>query len=269
MTTELKSHPVANIFPLMEGAEFDALVADIKANGLREKIDLYEGKIVDGRNRYLALQRLEIDPSADPTKYFRKALYAHTTGGEIAPHKQNNDDRVRAYVISKNIHRRHLTPEQKRDLIAKLIKAQPEKSDRQIAGTIKASPTTVGTVRAKMEATGLVSNLDTRTDKRGRQQPAKKPTPKPPAKPQPVKSDPRIISQELGARVGRFAHDLITTDRILARVLADLIMLPGVRERLSADLTNGLAIAGNGTDPEASADARKAEHATLDDGARS
>src|SRR5262245_14796805 len=167
----VKFHPLADIFPLMEGAEFEELVADIRARGLREKIDLYEGKIVDGRNRYRALQQLGIDPDA---KYFRKTIYAHSVGGEIAPHEGNNDDRVRAYVISKNIHRRHLTQDQKRDLIAKLVKATPEKSDRQIAQTVKASPTTVGTVRAEMEATREVSKLDTRTDAKGVKQPAKK-----------------------------------------------------------------------------------------------
>jgi len=69
---------------------------------------------------------------------------------------------------------RHLTAEQRRELIAKLIKAQPEKSNRQIAEAAKASPTTVGTVRAKMEAAGDVSKLDTRTDSRGREQRAKR-----------------------------------------------------------------------------------------------
>jgi hypothetical protein len=67
-------------------------------------------------------------------------------------------------------------------LIAKLIKATPEKSDRQIAETVKASPTTVGTVRAKMEAKGDVSKLDTRADSKGRQQPVKR-------KPKPTEAD--------------------------------------------------------------------------------
>jgi hypothetical protein len=175
--TEIPFHPLADIFPLMEGDEFDALVADIKANGLREKIDQYEGKIVEGRNRYRALQRLGIDPTADPTKYFRKALYVHTAGGEIAPHEQSNDERVRAYIISKNIHRRHLTAEQRRALIAKLIKAQPEKSDRQVAKTAKVDHKTVAGVRSEIEGRGEIPHVETRTDTRGRKQPAKKKRP--------------------------------------------------------------------------------------------
>jgi hypothetical protein len=172
----MKFHPLAEIFPLMEGAEFDELVADIKANGLREKIDLYEGMIVDGRNRFLALQRLGIDPSADPSKYFRRAIYAHSVGGDIAPHEQSNDDRVRAYVISKNIHRRHLTAEQRRDLLVKLVAAQPEKSDRVLARDAKVDHKQVSRARRKAEATGAIASVEMRTgaDGKARKQPAKK-----------------------------------------------------------------------------------------------
>jgi hypothetical protein len=227
-TADLKFHPLAGIFPLMEGAEFDELVADIKAHGLREPIVLYEGLILDGRNRYRACIKAGVEPSFAPSAW-----------------RLPNDDPA-GYVISANIRRRHLTAEQKRDLIAKLLKAQPEKSDRQIAKTANASPTFVGKIRAEKEAVGDVSTVDTRTDTKGRKQPAKRA--KPEAKARLPKHDSRIIAPRLADRVGRFAHDLILSERLLARELADIIMLPGVRERLSADLTNGLALMGNDAD---------------------
>jgi hypothetical protein len=40
MTLKFEFHPLANVFPLIEGAEFDELVADIKANGLNQCIEL-------------------------------------------------------------------------------------------------------------------------------------------------------------------------------------------------------------------------------------
>src|SRR5262249_17020490 len=111
--SELKFHPLADMFPLMEGEEFDALVADIKANGERERIGLYEEKILDGRNRY------------------RACIAAGRSLGDILGMSVKGDSRINnpaAYVISKNIHRRHLTADQKRELIIKLIEANPEKS---------------------------------------------------------------------------------------------------------------------------------------------
>ena len=50
----MKFHEYAGLFPLLTGEEFDALVADIEKNGLIEPVWLYEGKILDGRNRYRA-----------------------------------------------------------------------------------------------------------------------------------------------------------------------------------------------------------------------
>jgi hypothetical protein len=165
-------HPLADLFPLMQGEAFDALVADIKANGLHEKIDLYQGKIVDGRNRYRALRQLGIEPD---DRYFRKAIYAHTIGGEIGSHERNNDDAVLAYVVSRNIHRRHLTAEQKRDLIAKLVKAQPEKSNRAIAKQARVDDKTVGAVRRQLESTAEIPQLEKTVgaDGRARKQPTK------------------------------------------------------------------------------------------------
>jgi hypothetical protein len=162
----LPFHPLSNLLPLMEGQEFEDLVTDIRHNGLKFAIATFDGKIIDGRNRALACQRAN-----------RRPIYDEYTDFAFP-----DEARLRAFIISANIRRRHLTAEQKRDLIAALLKAEPEKSDRQIAQTVQASPTTVGAVRAKLETAGDVSKLDTRTDAKGRSQPASKPKPawKPP-----------------------------------------------------------------------------------------
>src|SRR5262245_7254134 len=170
----LKIHPAAELFPLMPPDELKALGEDIKKNGLTSSIATTpDNQLLDGRNRLDAMEMVGIE--------FK---FAHGANGlfriEVGTDGLYWPDIVKsdpyAYVISANIHRRHLTAEQKRELIAKLIKATPEKSDRQIAEAVKASPTTVGTVRTKMEATGDVSKLDTRRDTKGRKQPAKKST---------------------------------------------------------------------------------------------
>jgi hypothetical protein len=172
----LPIHPAADLFPLMSPDELAALGEDIRKHGLTSSIVLWsDGKsqalLLDGRSR---LDAIEIAISS-PAIVGAPSLIA---GKEVIVLDRSVDPY--AYVTSANIHRRHLTAEQKRELIAKLIEADPSKSDRQIAETVKASPTTVGTVRAEMEAKGDVSKLDTRTDSKGRKQPARKTTTKPP-----------------------------------------------------------------------------------------
>ena len=88
----LSFHPAANLFPLMPDEELAELAKDIAANGLRESIMLAaDGSILDGRNRYRACMAAGITP--------RFAAYA-------------GDDPL-GYVVSLNLHRRHLTPTQR------------------------------------------------------------------------------------------------------------------------------------------------------------
>lgn len=60
---ERELHPAAVLFPPMAGKEFDDLIKDIRRHGLREPIKLYEGKILDGRNRYRACAEEGVEPS--------------------------------------------------------------------------------------------------------------------------------------------------------------------------------------------------------------
>lgn len=58
----LEFHPIANCWRLIEGERFTELVDDIRTNGLREPIVLFEDKILDGRNRYRACREAGVEP---------------------------------------------------------------------------------------------------------------------------------------------------------------------------------------------------------------
>lgn len=105
--------------------------------------------------------------------YGLRELHA-VTGGGIGKCKPKPDCDPYAFAVSANIHRRHLSSEQKRNLIEKLLIATPEKSDRQIAAMAKVDHKTVGTVRKEAEGRGEIPHVDNHTDTRGREQPVKR-----------------------------------------------------------------------------------------------
>jgi hypothetical protein len=96
--TEYEDHPLAARYPLLEGADYEALKADIQANGLKYGIWLYERKILDGRNRYRACRELGI---------------------ELATREYEGDDPA-GFIDSLNLHRRHLTAEFRRQRVSEL-----------------------------------------------------------------------------------------------------------------------------------------------------
>jgi ribosomal protein L29 len=178
----LPIHSAAEMFPLMSHDELRELGEDIKNNGLKSRIVLWcsskEGEppisLLDGRNRLDALEAVGISLVKNG-KIDRSALKWAGADNVLLHLSEASGCDPFAFVISANIRRRHLTAKQKRKLIGKLLKAQPDKSDRQIAETVKASHHTVGAVRAEMEGRGQLAHAETRTDTQGREQPAKKP----------------------------------------------------------------------------------------------
>ena len=120
----MQNHPFADLFPMMSDVEFADLCADIQANGLREDIITYYNKILDGRNRYKACLKVHVKPR-----------FKDYVGSD-----------ARAFVISKNLHRRHLNESQRAMLASKLRKTDSpigELTQAEAAKTLNVSKRSV------------------------------------------------------------------------------------------------------------------------------
>ncbi|WP_210248039.1 MT-A70 family methyltransferase [Bradyrhizobium cosmicum] len=131
----LSFHPYANLFPLIEGQEFYDLAEDIRVNGLRDRIDTLGDQILDGRNRYRALVWLittgELLGSGwgegsewEALGLEGEALPAHLLRVDswfFYPFQPDIHGDPLAYVLSKNLSRRHLTDDQRRMIAAELV----------------------------------------------------------------------------------------------------------------------------------------------------
>jgi len=103
-------HPIADLFPLLQDEEFEQLKADIAANGLLEAIWLHpDGSIIDGRNRHRACIE---------------------TGTRPRFQTWNGQGSLVSFVVSLNLHRRHLTSSQ-RSVVALDVEAELAKEGRE------------------------------------------------------------------------------------------------------------------------------------------
>ncbi len=121
----LEFHPVAEIFPLMEGEQYDQLVQDIRENDLQEPIWLHpDERIIDGRNRYRAC----LDAGVEPR--FRT---------------WNGKGSLIDFVVSMNLRRRHLTSSQRAAAAAEALEQlKVEAKERQREGGRDKVPQKIG-----------------------------------------------------------------------------------------------------------------------------
>lgn len=111
-------HPAAELFPLLDDDRLTELAEDIEANGLNEPIWLWDDPddgivLVDGRNRLAACELVGVKPE---TRMYE------------------GDDPI-GFVVSQNLHRRHLTTGQRAAVAAGIRPLYREQADaRKKAG---------------------------------------------------------------------------------------------------------------------------------------
>jgi ParB-like chromosome segregation protein Spo0J len=94
-------HPVASMFPLLEGEEFEKFRDSIKSQGQQQPIIVQGDTLIDGRNRLRACLELELDPIVEE---YRSTLPAGR------------------YILVSNIRRRHLLADQRISISSKAIR---------------------------------------------------------------------------------------------------------------------------------------------------
>jgi ParB-like nuclease domain len=113
---DYEPHELANLLPMIDDKNFENLKGDIANNGILEPIVLFEGRILDGRNRYRAAKAAGHKFTSANFKWF-----------------EGTHDQAEAFVFSTNFLRRQMTNAQKQEVIRKMIEKYPDDSNRQIA----------------------------------------------------------------------------------------------------------------------------------------
>lgn len=233
-------HPYAASFDMMSDDELQALADDIKAHGQREPIVvtyldeamLHEPVVIDGRNRYAACKLAGVEPK------FRYAMSLDDR--EISPQV------IADWIKSKNVHRRHMTREQRRKYIKDEISANPELPDYRIAKRVGASPHTVKRVREANPDLQVANGK--RVNARGQVRPATyKPDPasQHPAMPKPEYTPEQLASKrqrEANERAARYIENFAIAYATVYKVLQDE-NLNDILQLVTPDIRNWFTVA--------------------------
>lgn len=138
----LRAHPDAEIFPLMGTRDHKKLANDIKTNGLLHPIILHpDGTILDGRNRYQACLQVDVRPTFDVWK------------GKVGEEEID-------FVISQNLHRRHLSTGQRADLANKLAKRKPGRPKQANLPNMTTQPQAAAAVKVSVRSVRMVRKIE-------------------------------------------------------------------------------------------------------------
>lgn len=100
----MKPHTLCSSFPPMSDEDFNSLVQDIRENGQIDPIIMLDGCVLDGWHRFQACAELNINPKT----------------------KEFSGDDPASFVLSKNLHRRHMEPSQRAVAVTKCREWQPQ-----------------------------------------------------------------------------------------------------------------------------------------------
>jgi len=115
----LTVHPAADVFPLIEGDEFDQLVESIRKHGVQNPVVFSGTTLLDGRNRIRAVEKLAAEGVDVPLPSKKWDGYLTTTEVE--------------WITAQNLDRRHLTEDARAMIhaqLARLIKAEAKKAKK-------------------------------------------------------------------------------------------------------------------------------------------
>lgn len=141
--------------PRLSDDEYTSLEKSIREHGIQVPIVVDEnGSVIDGHHRKEIADRLGLPCPRNTARDLDE------TG-------------KRTLACSLNLDRRHLNREQKREVIAKSLMADPQLSNRQHAERVGVDHKTVGSLRDALQSRGEIPHADTHFDSLGRQQPAR------------------------------------------------------------------------------------------------
>jgi hypothetical protein len=141
----MEYHEAADIYPQLEGKEFDALVEDIRKNGLRVPILTCKGKILDGRNRDRACDAAGVKKRYEEWDGVGSPVDAVVSYNDARRHMESGQRAVSALMAEKLLAKEAKEKEAKRKskkegvTFPNLEKSPPLHSAKQAAKKFKVS----------------------------------------------------------------------------------------------------------------------------------